>query len=39
VPVILGADGAREVVEWELADDELAALHASADVVRGLVEI
>jgi len=39
VPVILGADGAREVVEWELADDELAALHASADVVRGLIEI
>ena len=37
VPVILGADGAREVVEWELADDELAALRASADVVRALV--
>jgi len=37
VPVILGADGAREVVEWELADDELAALHASAEVVRALV--
>ncbi|HTZ06837.1 MAG TPA: hypothetical protein VMB53_13965 [Gaiellaceae bacterium] len=38
VPVVLGADGAREVVEWELADDELAALHASAEIVRALVE-
>jgi malate dehydrogenase len=39
VPVVLGADGAREVVEWELADGERAALRASAEVVRGLVEI
>ena len=38
VPVVLGADGAREVVEWRLADDELAALRASAEVVRALVE-
>lgn len=34
VPVTLGRDGALEVHEWELAPEDLAALHASAEVVR-----
>ncbi len=38
VPVTLGAGGARDVLEWELADDELAALRASAEVVRELAQ-
>jgi malate dehydrogenase len=34
VPVTLGRDGALEVHEWTLAAEDLAALHASAEVVR-----
>ena len=34
VPVTLGRGGAEVVHEWELADDELEALHASAAAVR-----
>lgn len=34
VPVTLGRDGALEVHEWELNPEDLAALHASAEVVR-----
>jgi malate dehydrogenase len=34
VPVTLGRDGALEVHEWTLAPEDLAALHASAEVVR-----
>jgi len=36
VPVELGRGGAVRVVEWELAPAELEALHASAELVRGL---
>ena len=38
VPVKLGADGAEEIIEIELTDDEKTALDHSADAVRGLVE-
>lgn len=38
VPIKLGAGGVKEVVEIKLTDDEKAALAASADAVRGLVE-
>lgn len=34
VPVALGPEGVREIHEWQLHDDDLAALHASAVVVR-----
>ena len=34
VPVTIGKGGARQIHEWKLAPDELAALHASADLVR-----
>ena len=34
VPVRLGASGVQEIVEFDLNDDELAALHASAESVR-----
>ena len=34
VPVRLGKNGVEEVVEFDLNDDELAALRASADSVR-----
>lgn len=34
VPVTLGRDGALEVHEWTLAPEDLAALHASAEVVH-----
>jgi malate dehydrogenase len=37
VPCRLGADGVEEIVEIELSDEELQALHASADAVRELV--
>jgi malate dehydrogenase len=37
VPVTLGAQGASSVLEWELADEERAALQASAEVVRRVV--
>ena len=38
VPVKLGANGAEQIIEIELTDDEKAALNHSADAVRGLVE-
>jgi malate dehydrogenase len=38
VPVKLGRSGLEEVVEVELTPEERAALHASADAVRELVE-
>lgn len=38
VPVKLGANGAEEIIEIELTDDEKAALDHSADAVRDLVE-
>lgn len=34
VPVLLGADGIERVLEWDLADDEQAALHRAADRIR-----
>jgi malate dehydrogenase len=34
VPVRLGPGGVREIVEWELADDERAALSAASDSVH-----
>jgi len=37
VPCRLGADGITEIVEFELAEDELSALQASADSVREVV--
>lgn len=38
VPVKLGADGIEEIIELKLTDDEIKALHHSADAVRALVE-
>jgi malate dehydrogenase len=38
VPVKLGRSGLEEVIEVELTPEERAALHASADAVRELVE-
>ena len=38
VPVKLGANGAEEIIEIELTNDEAAALNRSADAVRSLVE-
>jgi malate dehydrogenase len=35
VPVALGPAGVERIHEWELADDELAALRRAADSVRG----
>ena len=37
VPVKLGAGGVEEIIEFDLTDDELAALRGSADAVRELV--
>ena len=39
VPVKLGANGVEEVIEFDLTDDEAAALGRSADAVRELVEV
>jgi malate dehydrogenase len=39
VPVRLGAGGAEEVVRWKLTDDELAALHKSANAVREVLKV
>jgi malate dehydrogenase len=39
VPVKLGRDGVEEIVELELADDEQAALAASAEAVREVVGV
>lgn len=38
VPTELRANGANEIVELELADDELAKLHHSAELVRSYCE-
>jgi malate dehydrogenase len=34
VPVTLGRGGVEEIHEWEISDDERAALHAAAEAVR-----
>jgi malate dehydrogenase len=39
VPVKLGASGIVEVIEFELTDDEMAALKQSADSVQELVDV
>ncbi len=39
VPVKLGSNGIEEIVEFELTDGELSALHRSAEAVRELVEV
>ena len=39
VPVKLGASGVVEVIEFELTDDEMAALKQSADSVQELVDV
>jgi len=39
VPVKLGANGIEEVIEFDLAEDELTALRRSADSVRELVGV
>ena len=39
VPVKLGAGGVEQVIEFDLTDDERAALHKSADSVRELVTV
>ena len=38
VPVKLGAGGLKQIIEVKLTDAESAALHKSAESVRGLVE-
>jgi len=38
VPVTLGPEGVSNIHEWDLADDDLAALRASAEVIRKVVE-
>ncbi|MEA3400272.1 MAG: malate dehydrogenase [Armatimonadota bacterium] len=38
VPVRLGAGGVEEIIECDLSDDEMKALHASADHVRETVQ-
>ena len=37
VPVKLGAGGVQEIIELDLTDEELAALHTSAEHVRSTV--
>lgn len=39
VPVKLGAGGVEEIVQFDLTEEELAALHRSADAVKELVDI
>jgi malate dehydrogenase len=39
VPVKLGASGVEEIVELDLAQDELGDLNDSADAVRELVQV
>ena len=39
VPVKLGANGVEEIIEFELTDEEQAALRKSADAVQELVEV
>ena len=38
VPVTLGPGGVSQIHEWVLADDDLVALRASADVIRRVVD-
>ncbi len=38
VPIKLGAGGVKQIIELDLTEDERAALHRSAESVRGLVE-
>ena len=38
LPVVIGEKGVERVVELNLTDDEKAALHKSADAVKGLIE-
>jgi malate dehydrogenase len=38
VPVTIGRAGAERIHEWDLSADELAALHASAELVRGAAD-
>jgi malate dehydrogenase len=38
VPVMLGSAGIEEIIELDLTDGELKALHTSAEAVRGLME-
>lgn len=37
VPVVLGHEGLKEIIEIDMTNDELTALRASAEAVRGLV--
>ena len=39
VPVKLGANGVEEIIEFDLTDDEAAALHRSAAAVQELVDV
>ena len=39
VPVKLGAGGAEEIVQWKLSDEELGALHKSADAVKEVLKV
>lgn len=39
VPVKLGAGGAEEIVKWKLTDEEVAALHKSAQAVREVLKV
>lgn len=39
VPVKLGAGGAEEIVKWKLVDEEVAALHKSAQAVREVLKV
>jgi malate dehydrogenase len=38
VPLIVGPSGVEKVVEWELAEDETAALHLAADKIRAAAD-
>jgi malate dehydrogenase len=39
VPVKLGAEGAEEIVKWKLVDEEVAALHKSAQAVKEVLKV
>ncbi len=39
VPIKLGASGVEEIIQFDLTQDELQALHRSADAVRELVQV
>ncbi|MDX1876051.1 malate dehydrogenase [Mycolicibacterium sp. 120266] len=38
VPALLGRDGVRDIVEWDLSAAELDALHTGAETVRGAAD-